>query len=80
MCFFDCMDGDLMDVTDCRDDCGCSGAPACASAVPREAEDTTVWSRDPELCEPSGFAASVDLGGSAGEFEAGSGRLHRPHR
>jgi hypothetical protein len=68
MCFFDCMDDDLMDVTDCRDDCGGSPAPACETGVAGGGGFTGVVTGAGK-CTPSGFAGSFTLGGSATEFK-----------
>jgi hypothetical protein len=74
MCFFDCMDGtgfgSFEDVTDCRD--GCAGGP-----IPPPPCDTSVAGgggfsgvvTGPGACTPSGFAATVTYGGTAGELK-----------
>jgi hypothetical protein len=68
MCFFDCMDMGLKDVTDCRDSCGGSAAPVCETGVAGGGGFPGVVT-GPGKCTPTGFAASVFLGGSATEFK-----------
>jgi len=68
MCFFDCMDSGLMDVTDCRDSCGGSAPPACDTSVAGSGGFTGEVT-GPGACEPSGFAAAVTLGGSGSDFK-----------
>ncbi len=68
MCFFDCMDDTLMDVTDCRDSCGGAAAPACETGTAGGGGFTGVVTGAGK-CTPSGFAASVTLGGSATELK-----------
>jgi hypothetical protein len=68
MCFFDCMDMDLMDVTDCRDDCGGAAAPVCETGTAGGGGFTGVVTGAGK-CTPAGFGAAVTLGGSATEFK-----------
>ncbi len=68
MCFFDCMDTGLMDVTDCRDACGGSPAPACETGTAGGGGASGVVT-GPGKCTPSGFGAAVTLGGTATLFK-----------
>ncbi len=68
MCFFDCMDMDLMDVTDCRDDCGGAAPPACETGTAGAGGFTGVVTGAGK-CTPAGFAASVTTGGTATLFK-----------
>ena len=68
VCFFDCMDDTLMDVTDCRDACGGTAAPACETGVAGGGGFTGVVTGAGK-CTPTGFAASVTLGGSSTSFK-----------
>ncbi|TFH22738.1 MAG: hypothetical protein E4H03_07780 [Myxococcales bacterium] len=71
MCFFDCMDSGLMDVTDCRDSCGGSAAPVCDASVAGGGGFTGAVT-GPGACTPSGFAmvgGTPSFGGSASELK-----------